>query len=74
MRTTLEIDDDVLSAAKQEAKARGVSLGEVVSQLLRGSLAGRDVRPRMRNGVPLFEPASAGRPDLGLVNALRDEE
>lgn len=38
MRTTLSLDDDVLRAAKDIARARGVSLGTVVSQLMRESL------------------------------------
>ena len=74
MRTTLEIEDDVLAAAKEKAKEQGTSLGRVVSQALRQSLEG-NAQPRMRNGIPLFESTGSGeRPDLAFVNALRDEE
>lgn len=39
MRTTLEIDDVVLAAARSRAAARGISLGKAVSELaLRGLL------------------------------------
>jgi hypothetical protein len=40
MRTTLDIDDDVLSAIKELAQRGGVSAGKVVSQLARQALTG----------------------------------
>ena len=38
MRTTLDIDDDVLEAAKELAKAQNSTAGEVISDLARRSL------------------------------------
>lgn len=38
MRTTLDIDDDVLAAAKDLAKMEGKTMGEVVSDLARKAL------------------------------------
>src|SRR5205807_1597975 len=35
VRTTLQIDDDVLAIAKAQAEARGVSLGKALSELAR---------------------------------------
>jgi hypothetical protein len=40
MRTTLDIEDDVLAAAKELARRQGVSAGQVVSRLLRYALTG----------------------------------
>ncbi len=40
MRTTLDIDDDVLAAAKELAKVRKRTAGEVISELVRKALAG----------------------------------
>ena len=40
MRTTLDIEDDVLAAAKELARRQGVSAGKVVSKLLRSALTG----------------------------------
>lgn len=40
MRTTLDLDDTVLAAARSLARARGTSLGEAVSELARRGLAG----------------------------------
>ena len=39
MRTTLNLDDDLLRAARSLARQRGESLGTVVSGLLREALA-----------------------------------
>ena len=74
MRTTLELDDDVIEAAREIARERSVTLGEVISELARRSLADNSP-PEMRNGVLLFVPKPGGpRPDLRLVNRLRDDE
>ena len=40
MRNTLDIEDDVLAAAKELARRQGVSSGQVVSKLLRSALTG----------------------------------
>ena len=73
MRTTLNLDDDVLEVARQLARQRGSTAGEVISDLVRRALEPQ-AAPRMRNGVPLFVPkAGARKPSLSLVNRLRDE-
>ncbi len=38
MRTTLTLDDDILELATRQAKARGLSLGRTVSDLVRRGL------------------------------------
>lgn len=38
MRTTLDIDDDILQAAKELAKAEGKTAGQVISELARKAL------------------------------------
>ena len=38
MRTTLDIADDVLAAAKERARRDGKTLGEIVSDLARSAL------------------------------------
>lgn len=74
MRTTLAIDDDVLAVAKAMAAQQQRSLGEVISDLARGSLH----RPRAggeRNGIPLLVPHPDAPPvTLETVNTLRDEQ
>lgn len=75
MRTTLDIDEDVLQAAKEIAANRGTTMGKVISELVRKGL-----RPkpwvRVRNGVPLLGPRDPNDPILTVefINRLRDEE
>ena len=72
MRTTLEIDDDILSGARILAQQRGVSLGQQISELARLSLVS-PIPQKVRNGALLFTPkAGAPQPDMQLVNELRD--
>lgn len=65
MRTTLNIDDDVLRAVKELARLRGNTAGGILSELARHELE-RERPPAemaVRNGVPLL-PARAG---VGIV-------
>ncbi len=75
MRTTLDLDDDVLQAAKEIAESRSTTAGKVVSELIRKALERPARTARVRNGVPLLprRPAGAPRPTMKLVNTLRDE-
>lgn len=41
MRTTIDIEDDVLMAVKELARSQNVSAGYFVSKLVREALAGR---------------------------------
>lgn len=74
MRTTLDIDDDVLQAAKELASAHGVTAGQALSSLARKGLS-QPRRATVRNGVPLLpgRPRGAARPTMRTVNELRDE-
>lgn len=74
MRTTLDIDEDVLQAAKELAAHRRTTAGRVLSDLARKALAPARAA-RVRNGVPVLprRPAGAARPTMKLVNDLRDE-
>jgi hypothetical protein len=74
MRTTLEIDDDILQTAKEIAASRGTSAGRVLSELARKALEPK--RRRIRNGVPLMPRRAKGRrrSTMEQVNRLRDEQ
>jgi hypothetical protein len=73
VRTTADIDEDVLLAAKEIARQRGVGLGKVLSDLARQALTHREAGST-RNGLPLFPVRpDAGVTTLELVNRLRDE-
>ena len=74
MRTTLDIDDDVLLAAKRLSTQRRVSAGKVLSELARQALIPKEA-PKTKNGVRLFPIQPGARPvTLELVNRLRDED
>ena len=74
MRTTLDIDDDVLSAAKELAELKGSTAGKILSELARKGLEPSG-RARVRNGVPLMPRQARGTPRMTMarVNELRDE-
>jgi len=61
MRTTVNLDDDVLRAAKSLARERGESLGEVLSELARRALRPPD-RTTYETRFPVFEVRESARP------------
>lgn len=72
MRTTLDLDESVLTAARALARDEGISLGTAVSRLAR---AGLDVHigSITKTGFPVFAPRDDAHPiTLNLVNELRD--
>lgn len=76
MRTTLELDDDVLEAAKEIAEFQNTTAGKVLSQLARKALTPPFPSAAVRNGVPLLprRPQGSPIPTMKLVNELRDDE
>lgn len=73
MRTTLEIDDTVLAAARALARSEGISLGAAVSQLARRGLEASAAV--VADGFPVFEAGDdAPVITLELVNEYRDGE
>lgn len=74
MRTTLVIDDDVLSAAKEMAAIENKSVGEVISSLARRALTPAESKLKIRNGVPLLKAHKGGpRVTSELVRHLRED-
>ena len=75
MRTTLDLDVDILQAVKELAQVRGTTAGSVVSDLVRKALQSSARTARVRNGVPLLRHRQ-GAPlmTMALVNELRDAE
>lgn len=83
MRTTLNIDDDVLAAAKELAASRNTTVGRILSEYCRRGLHAPPAGPEgrvdpetgcmMRNGFPVF-PAGGRIVTLELVQKIMDEE
>ena len=73
MRTTIAIDDDVLTAAKAIARQRRQNVGKVVSELVRNAL--RLEASGQRNSVPLLpicEPRVIGHTENRQRATRRD--
>jgi hypothetical protein len=76
VRTTLDIDDDILQAAKELANLRGTTAGRMLSELARRGLQNaRGQASDLRNGVPVLPRRAPGasKVTMGRINALRDE-
>jgi hypothetical protein len=73
VRTTLDIDEDVLETAKELAAKRGTTAGRVLSDLARSALAPLDRTARKRNGVPMLRRKGGALVTPEIVNRLCDE-
>ena len=77
MRTTLDIEDDVLQAAKELAQREGGTAGRVISALARRGLslpaAGRKNHSGVRGGVPVL-PSRGEVVTLEHIRQLQDQE
>ena len=77
MRTTIDIDDDVLQAAKERARREQKTAGQVVSEMLRQALtspvvsAGRE--PKAVYGLKPFG-RRGGIVTNELIDQLRNED
>ena len=68
MRTTLNLDDDVLGEIKSYADARKLPLGKAASDLLRKGLNAR-IPTRVVNGIVVFDA-----PDAPVVTSEQIKE
>jgi hypothetical protein len=78
MRTTLDIDKDVLEAAKELARRERSTAGTVISRLARAGLAGAANAPSARE-PPAFHgfrpfPRRGGIVTNELIDRLREED
>ena len=73
MRTTLNIDDDILEAARSIAAARNLPVGAVLSELARSGLRQATTIPRERKGLPVFDVSYDSTP-LTLARVKRFDQ
>jgi hypothetical protein len=64
MRTTLDIDNDVLQAAKELGEMKKKTAGKILSELARQALEPKRTY-RVRNGVPIL----SHRPGAPLITS-----
>ena len=78
MRTTLDIEDDVLQAAKELSRRKGDTAGQIISTLARRGLAASPAKSKKtsgsRGGAPLLLPSRDEIVTLERVQDLMDQE
>ena len=78
MRTTLDIDDDVLRAAKDLARREKKTAGAVISELVRKALGGAPDSAPAREAKPLYGfrpfPRRGGIVTNDLIDTLREDD
>ena len=80
MRTTLDIDDDLIAAAKELARRERSTAGQIISRLLRQSLTGTAPAPdrkgpaRIAGGFRPFPAREGVVSNNEQVDRLRDSE
>ncbi|HXH56355.1 hypothetical protein [Iamia sp.] len=75
MRTTLNLDDDVLLTARDRARREGRSIGDVISELAREALTGRAPNPPGEQSHGFRPLPSRGRPvSNAVIDDLREDE
>ena len=75
VRTTVNVDDDVLEAAKSIARTEGRGVGAVISELARRGLTPTHIRVSAEDGFPVFAvPDDAPPITDAMVRAALDED
>ena len=74
MRTTVNIEDEILEAARVLAAERRISVGAVISDLARKGLFQTEKRPSRKKGFPVFDVSPASTPvTLDRVKSFEEE-
>jgi plasmid stability protein len=78
VRTTINLDDDLLMAIRERARRQQRSIGEVLSELLRQALGARNHAGEVAETGAFygFEPLPQRGPKVSneLIDRLRDED
>ncbi len=62
MRTTLDLSDEILAAARAAAATNRRSIGSIISEWARAGLRGAGRKTRDRRGFPVFDVPRGGPP------------
>ena len=78
MRTTLDIADDVLAAAKDRARRESKTTGQVISELARSALTSPQQPSRIREPRPVYGlkpfPRRGGLVTNELIDKLGEDD
>jgi hypothetical protein len=73
VRTTLDIDNDVLQAAKERARREHRTIGQVLSALARRGLSAPEERPAVAEPKPVYGFKPIPRRGAVVTNELIDK-
>lgn len=73
MRTTISLDDDAFTLAKNYAETRSVALGKAVSELVRRGAAHRFSTKRVEGLHVIDLPSDSPKITIEHIKALKDE-
>ncbi len=73
-RTTIMLPDDLKSGAVREARARGISMGELIRELLRETLERVEARQSRSAGDPLFADSAVFAGDVAADTAVAHDD
>ncbi len=76
MRTTIDIEDEVLTATKERARLQGVTLGVAITQLIRRGLEpAQFTSVEMLDGIPTLVHAKRPAPVTAeMVRQMLEED
>jgi hypothetical protein len=75
MRTTVDLDEDILRVAKDLARESGQSLGRALSDLARRGLEPPARKATARGGIPVFPRLPGAKPVTSeMVKELLESE
>jgi len=74
MRTTLDLDDDILAAVEEQARLENSTAGDILSRLAGQALTGRGVRLNRSAAGFLTIPKQGHLSTTDHVNDIRDAE
>lgn len=76
MRTTLDIEDDILNATREIARQSNQSAGTVISHLQHVALQGQPTVDKGEPGIGGFRPFASRGAVVGdeTINQIRDQE
>ncbi len=75
MRTTLDLDEDILRTSKALARERGESLGRTISDLVRKGLEPSRSFRKGKDGLPVLPRVPGGKQvTLEIVKELLESE
>jgi hypothetical protein len=76
MRTTLEIDDDVMQAARELARLKNQPVGRAISDLARRGLIPQNLPTvQLEHGIPVWQHGPGAVPVTNeLVRSLAEDE